>query len=175
MRRTKQSHPKPQSDSRDDLSPSLLARKHAILCNPPVGVKKSKGVTLKSDPKSISPSYRLKEFPDRSFRVNYSTKLFCDVCREVLSCKKSSIEIHIKTKKHKKGKEYLKLKAVTEMDIAQALRLFDKEQHPVGKTLSESVVVYSVKMLMAMLKSNKYSVLGSSLRRMPLLLPVYPR
>ena len=35
--------------------PSVLA------CNPPVGVKKSEGLTLKSDPKSISPSDRLKE------------------------------------------------------------------------------------------------------------------
>ena len=74
--------------------PSVLARKRTIRCNPPVGVKKSKGLTLKSDPKSISPSDRLKEFPDQSFKVNCSKKLFCDACREVLSCKKSSIETH---------------------------------------------------------------------------------
>ena len=72
----------------------------------------------------------------------------------MLSCKKSSIETHIKTKKHEKGKERLKQKAATEMDIAQALRLFDKEQHPVGETLSESVRVYRVRVLMAMLKSG---------------------
>ena len=126
--------------------PSALARKRAIRCNPPVGVKKSKqGLTLKSDPKSISPSDRLKEFPDQSFRVNCSKKLFCDACREVLSCKKSSIETHIKIKKHAKGKEHLKQKAATQMDIVQALRLFNKEQHPVGETLSESVRVYTVR------------------------------
>ena len=100
--------------------PSVLARKRTIRCNPPVGVKKSKGLTLKSDPKSISPSDRLKEFPDQSFKVNCSKKLYCDACREVLSCKKSSIETHIKTKKHEKGKKRLKQKAATEMDIAQA-------------------------------------------------------
>ena len=72
----------------------------------------------------------------------------------MLSCKKSSIETHIKTKKHEKGKERLKQKAATEMNIAQALRLFDKEQHPVGETLSESVRVYRVRVLMAMLKSG---------------------
>ena len=59
------------------------------------------------------------EFLDQSFKVNCSKKLFCDACREVLSCKKSSIETHIKTKKHEKGKERLKQKAVTEMDITQ--------------------------------------------------------
>ena len=94
--------------------PSVLAHKHAKRCNPPVGVKKSKGLTLNSDPKSISPSDRLKEFPDQSFRVKCSNKLFCDACREVLSCKKSSKETHIKTKKHEKGKECLKQKAATE-------------------------------------------------------------
>ena len=72
----------------------------------------------------------------------------------MLSCKKSSIETHIKTKKHKKGKERLKKKAATEMDIAQALRRFDNEQHPVGETLSESVRVYRVRVLMAILKSG---------------------
>ena len=37
----------------------------------------------------------------------------------------------MKTQKCDKGKKRLKQKAATEMDIAQALRLFDKEQHPV--------------------------------------------
>ena len=72
----------------------------------------------------------------------------------MLSCKKSLIEIHIKTKKHEKGKKRLKQTAATEMDIAQALRLFDKEQHPVGETLAECVRVYRVRVLMAMLKSG---------------------
>ena len=64
------------------------------------------------------------------------------------------------------------------MDIAQALRLFDKEQHPVGETLSESVRVYRVRVLMAMPKSGvalaKIECFRTSLRRMPLLLPVCP-
>ena len=65
--------------------PSVLARKRTIRCNPPVGVKKSKGLTLKSDPKNISPRDRLKEFPDQSFRVNCSKKLFlCCLQRSVV-------------------------------------------------------------------------------------------
>ena len=41
--------------------PSMLARKRAITCKPPVGAKKGKGIALKSDPKSVSSSERLKE------------------------------------------------------------------------------------------------------------------
>ena len=44
-----------------------------------VGVKKSKGFTLKSDPKSISLSDRLKEFPDQSLR-NFSVMLVGKCC-----------------------------------------------------------------------------------------------
>ena len=61
----------------------------------------------------------------------------------MLSCKKSSIQTHIK--------ERLKRKAAIEMDIV-TLRAYDKEQHPVGETLSESVRVYRVRVLMAALK-----------------------
>ena len=53
-----------------------------------------------------------------------------------------------------KGKERLKRKADIEMDIVQALRAYDKEQHPVGETLSESVRMYRVRVLMAVLKSG---------------------
>ena len=134
--------------------PSALARKRVVRSNPPVGVKKSKGIHLKSDPKSISPSDRVKDFSDEGFKVNSTNKLFCQGCREVVSCKKSSIETHIKTKKHEKGKERLKKKTATEMDIAQALKAYGKEKHPVGETLSESVRVYRVRVLMAMLQSG---------------------
>ena len=63
----------------------------------------------------------------------------------MLSCKKSSIQTHIK--------ERLKRKAAIEMDIV-TLRAYDKEQHPFGETLSESVRVYRVRVLMAVLKSG---------------------
>jgi len=89
--------------------PSVLAHKRAIRCNPPVGVKKNKGLTLKSDPKSISSSDR-QECPDQSFRVNCSNKLFCDACREVLSCKKSLTETHIKDKEARERQGMLEAK-----------------------------------------------------------------
>ena len=84
---------------------STLARKRTIRSNPPpVSAKKSKNVALKSDPKSVSPSDRVKEFPEECLMVNFGKKkkkkLFCEACREVLSWKKSSIQTHIKTTKH---------------------------------------------------------------------------
>ena len=60
--------------------PSMLARKRAITCKPPVGVKKGKGIALKSDPKSVSTSERLKEFPNECLKLNFSRKLFCEAC-----------------------------------------------------------------------------------------------
>ena len=88
---------------------STLGRKQAFRSNPPpVGAKKSKGIPLKSDPKSVSPSDRIKDFPDECLKVNFNKQLFCNACREVLSCKKSLLQTHIKTSKHEKGKERLK-------------------------------------------------------------------
>ena len=71
----------------------MLARKRAITCKPPIGVKKGKGIALKSDPKSVSTSERLKEF----LKLNFSSKLFCEACREVVSHKKSTLQTHLKT------------------------------------------------------------------------------
>jgi len=40
------------------------------------------------------------------------------------------------------------------MDIAKALKLYDQHNHPVGETLSDSVRVYRIRVLTAMLKSG---------------------
>ena len=85
----------------------MLARKRAITCKPPVGVKKGTGIALKSDPKSVSTSERLKEFPNECLKLNFSSKLFCEACRDVVSHKKSTLQTHLKTNKHMKGKERL--------------------------------------------------------------------
>lgn len=71
-----------------------------------------------------------------------------------MSCKKSSIQTHIKTNKHENGKERLKQKKAVEMDITKAFRVYDKEHYPVGETLPDSVRVYRVRVLTAMLKSG---------------------
>ena len=43
--------------------PSHLARKRKIQCNPPVGMKRSKGRTA-NDPKKVSAADRVKQFPN---------------------------------------------------------------------------------------------------------------
>ena len=72
---------------------SELARKRKVPTNPPApptGRKRSKGKNV-GDPKSVSPSERMKQFPEE----NLNKKLFCEACREPLSVKKSVIEATI--------------------------------------------------------------------------------
>ena len=83
---------------------SILARKRQLKHNPPPkGVKWGKGKE-KGDPKNISASERVKAYPDEQLTVS-NRKLFCHACREELATKKSSIESHVKSQKHTKGKE----------------------------------------------------------------------
>ena len=96
-------------------SPQLseLARKQKVCNNPPPkGAKRSKGRNV-GDLKSISPSERLKQFPEENFKIT-NNKLFCTACREPLSTKKRVIEGHIKSSKHVKGKEKLASKEARE-------------------------------------------------------------
>ena len=86
--------------------PSMLARKRVINCKPPIGAKKVMVyIALKSDPKGVSPSDRLKEFPNECLQINFHKKHFCEACREVVSHKKNTLQTHLKTNKHKKGKK----------------------------------------------------------------------
>ena len=66
-------------------SPQLsdLARKRKLSTNPPPkGAKRSKGRNV-GDPKSVSPSERLKQFPEENFKIS-DNKPFCTACREPL-------------------------------------------------------------------------------------------
>ena len=89
-------------------SPTLsqLACKRSIQRNssgPLTGKKRCKGSTS-SDPKSVKPVDRVKQYPGDHF-VN---KLFCSACREEVSTKKRIIDLHIKSAKHQKGKKILR-------------------------------------------------------------------
>ena len=60
-------------------SPQLsdLARKRKLSTNPPPkGAKRSKGRNV-ADPKSVSPSERLKQFPEENFKIS-DNKLFAE-------------------------------------------------------------------------------------------------
>ena len=50
-----------------------------IEVNPPVGKKRGKGCET-NDPKSVSPSKRVKSYPSEPFKVS-NKKLFCSGCR----------------------------------------------------------------------------------------------
>lgn len=94
---------------------SELARKRKVATNlpaPPIGMKRSKGKNV-GDPKSVSTSQCIKQFPEENLKVS-DKKLFCDACREPLSVKKSVIEAHIKSSKHIKGKARLASKEMRE-------------------------------------------------------------
>ena len=103
--------------------PSYLARKRKITTNPPLGKKRGRG-SAANDPKSVSPIERVKSYLNESFSVS-NKKLFCLGCREELSVKKSTIELHIKSLKHVKGKERLEATEKRQLDIAQSLKKYD--------------------------------------------------
>ena len=81
-------------------------------------------------------------------------KLFCRGCREELALKKSVIEHHIQSQKHKRGKERIESKTKYEREISESLKRYDREFHPVGETLPESTRVYRVRVVSTMLKAG---------------------
>jgi len=129
--------------------PSTLARKRKIAVNPPKGVKKSKGVAA-NDPKSVCASDRVRCYPNEPLTVS-NKKLFCSSCREELSLKKSSIDVHIKSVKHISNKMKWKQKQEHELDIAKALTDYQSRVHPKSETLPESTRIYRVKVVKALL------------------------
>ena len=70
---------------------SDLSRKTKVQTNPPRGTKRGKGAVA-AEP-SVSPSDRIREFPDEQLSTVLS-KLFCNACRENVSVKKSVIIQH---------------------------------------------------------------------------------
>ena len=68
-------------------------------CNrPPVGKKRSFAATG-SNPKTVKPAERVREFPGEHLTVS-GGKLFCKTCRESLGLKKSILASHINCAKH---------------------------------------------------------------------------
>ena len=119
--------------------PSDLMRPHQVKRNPPLGKKRH--IQTSSDPKSVLPKQRLKEFPDEALTVS-AGKLFCTACREELTPKETVLKLHFKSRKHKDGKEPLGHKGKRDMDIAEAFDAYSKEEHVVGETLSRDAQVY---------------------------------
>ena len=83
--------------------------KHAKRFHPPKS---------KSNPKNVTASARVSEFPGEKFTVLKSNgQLFCNAFREEIGLKKTIIENHVKSSKHASGKERLEKKEARERDI----------------------------------------------------------
>uniref|UniRef100_A0A1X7U5I6 Uncharacterized protein n=1 Tax=Amphimedon queenslandica TaxID=400682 RepID=A0A1X7U5I6_AMPQE len=116
-------------------------RKRKVATNkPPKGKKRSKGRTA-ADPKFVKPRQRMLEYPHECFKV-YSNSLFFDACREPLSLKKSVIESHMKSKKHRNEKEQLASKEKREKAIDDMLQRCDGNVHPVCESLPSTVRIF---------------------------------
>ena len=130
---------------------SSLARKRKISSNP-ARAKRSKGAVV-TEPKSISPAHRILDFPNEHLTV-LGDKLFCSVCREPLSVKKSIVQNHIASTKHALGKERIHSKEKRGRDIVSMLKNYDTQVHPVGETLSDDLRVFRVKLVSSFLKAG---------------------
>ena len=143
----------------DRLKPpakSDLARKRKIEKPKTTGAdkKRKSSVPSPSDPKTVSPSTRAKEFPGECLEVRQG-KLFCAACREELSLKKSTVKNHISSgNKHSDAKARLARKEARERDIAQSLVAHDKEEQPAGTSVSMAERVYRVKVVENFLRAG---------------------
>ena len=99
---------------------SELSRKRKVDRNPPPKGKKSSRGASTSDPKSVTPSQRVKQYTGENLTVS-NKKLFCLACREELSVKSSVIAYHIKSAKHISGKKKLETKRKADLEIVESL------------------------------------------------------
>lgn len=114
--------------------------------------KRNKQPACNADPSTVTTSQRIKELPSQDLRVS-AGKLFCQSCHE-LSLQKSIVQGHIASTTHAAGKERKARKEKRERDIAEAFQKYDKQIHLSGKTLSESVWVYHVRVLSTFFEST---------------------
>ena len=139
---------------------SELSRKRKVDRNPPPkGKKPSQGASA-SDPKSITPSQRVKQYTGENLTVS-NKKLFCLGCREELSGKSSVITYHIKSAKHISGKKKLETKRKADIEIVESLRSRDELEYPKGESLPDEQRVYRVKVVRTFLSA------GMALNKMP--------
>ena len=122
---------------------------------PTVGKKRSSvaGRCVTYNPKSTSPLQRIREFSGENLTVS-AGKLFCSGCREELGLKLSVIQLHIKSNKHRAGKERLQGSEAREQDIATAFARYSQHEHVSGETLSREVQVYRIQVVTTFLKAD---------------------
>ena len=127
------------------MRPWDLTRKRAIRHN--VGIQKKKPA-CSTDPKLVTPSQRVKTFPDKTRTVS-AEKLFCSACRVELSLKQSIIKNYKELCKHVRSKDALGKREIRERDIAQAMKEYYKNARPAGETPPEAQRVFRAKVVTA--------------------------
>ena len=126
---------------------SDLSRKRKVEKSLQVIKKHKVGATNRSDPVSVSPSARVKEFPGECLTVR-GGKLFCAACREELALKKSTIKTHIDSgTKHQNSKRKLEAKKAKERDLTDFLQAYDKDVQPAGRQVSMEERLYRAKVV----------------------------
>ena len=68
--------------------------------------------------------------------------------------KHPSAQLHIKSLKHVRSKEWLSLKQQHEVDMEKSLEKYGKEFHTAGETLPDSTCVFRVKVVTALQKAT---------------------
>ena len=116
--------------------------------------KHKAGASNITDPKTVQPSTRVKQFPGECLAVR-GGKLFCTACREELATKKSTVKAHVSTgDKHLKAKKRLESKAAKERDLREVLQAYDREVQPAGTTVSMDERVYRAKVVEQFLQAG---------------------
>ena len=133
---------------------SEITRKRKVRVNAPphTGARKKKPACA-SDPKGVSVAERAREFSDEMVTVSCG-KLFCSVCREELSLKRSIIKNHVRSVKHAQRKKQVVSNKSREREIMDALKVYEQEAHPSGETLPEAHKLYWVKVVSTFLKAG---------------------
>lgn len=111
--------------------------------------KHKAGAVNTTDPTTITPLNRVKEFPGECLAVR-NGKLFCTACREELALKKSTIKAHItRGDKYQKAKRKLASKEAKERDLTEfLLQAYDKEVRSASSTtISMEERVYRAKVV----------------------------
>ena len=114
------------------------------------GKNKRRGASIAS--KGASPFDRQREYPSEHFAVVSGT-LRCNACSETLSLKKSSLEKHIKSKKHSKGISSI-MKDKKSKSIIKCLNKMDNRDPPSGSTLPQDMHLFRFEVVQSFLSGG---------------------
>ena len=125
---------------------SDLTRKRSIDSNPPPKGKRLARGEGSSEPKTVTPSQRVKQFTRECLTTSAGT-LFCTACREELSLRKNIIVASVKQQ------DWERKTCPERGQTGRYWKANDEVNHPVGETLPMAQRVYRVKVLKSFLRA----------------------